>query len=78
MSADPQSANLLEALREARLAAAKRVEPFKVFHDSTLREMAVCRPTTDEEFLAIKGVGPAKLKKYGERFMEVIRKFGED
>jgi len=39
--------------------------------------MSVRQPTTRAGFLEIKGVGPAKLKKYGQRFMEIIKEFGE-
>ena len=40
----------------------------------------MCRklPVTDEEFLAVNGVGNNKLEKYGERFMKVIAEFKQN
>lgn len=33
------------------------------------------KPTTKEEFSEVSGVGEVKYKRYGEVFMETIRKF---
>jgi ATP-dependent DNA helicase RecQ len=49
-----------------------------VFHDSTLKEFATVLPASPEEMLAISGVGQTKLKKYGELFLETIRKYREE
>jgi len=67
---------LWDALRECRqrLAAEHNVPPYVVFHDSTLRQMANERPTDSETLLEISGVGQAKLSRYGEEFLEVIRR----
>ena len=46
-----------------------------IFNDKTLKLMASELPTTENEFLAISGVGMNKMEKYGEEFMTVIRKF---
>jgi ATP-dependent DNA helicase RecQ len=69
---------LWEALRECRqqLAAEHNVPPYVVFHDSTLRQMVNERPTDPEALLEISGVGQAKLDKYGEAFLGVIRQGG--
>ncbi|HJP38426.1 MAG TPA: DNA helicase RecQ [Gammaproteobacteria bacterium] len=69
---------LWEALRECRqqLAAEHNVPPYVVFHDSTLRQMVNERPTDPEALLEISGVGQAKLEKYGETFLGVIRQGG--
>ena len=68
--ADP----LFEALREARrsLAAAARVPPYVVFHDSTLREIAAARPATLGDLARINGVGEAKLARYGEAMLAAL------
>lgn len=67
---------LFETLRRLRREIADRegVPPYIVFADSTLREMAKFTPTTPQEMLAIKGVGEAKLERYGALFLNVIRK----
>jgi len=46
-----------------------------VFSDASLVEMARKRPSTDETFRYISGVGDLKLQRYGEIFMQVIRQF---
>ncbi len=68
---------LFEALRECRaeLANEQGVPAFVIFGDASLVEMARKRPTTDETFRYISGVGDLKLQRYGEAFMEVIRQF---
>jgi ATP-dependent DNA helicase RecQ len=66
---------LWNALRECRqrLALENNVPPYVIFHDSTLRQMASERPADAEAFLQLSGVGQAKLERYGEAFMDVIR-----
>jgi len=66
---------LWDALRDCRqrLATEHNVPPYVIFHDSTLREMLSERPSDETQLLAISGVGQAKLSRYGEEFLEVIR-----
>jgi ATP-dependent DNA helicase RecQ len=68
-------AKLWEALRECRklLAQEHDVPPYVIFHDATLMQMMEYRPATAEALLGISGVGPNKLDRYGEDFLEVIR-----
>jgi ATP-dependent DNA helicase RecQ len=71
----PPDADLFEALRALRRAMAEErgVPPYVIFSDASLREMARERPTTEAEFLAIKGVGQHKLTELGPRFLARIR-----
>jgi ATP-dependent DNA helicase RecQ len=73
---------LFEALRalRKRLADEAGMPPYIVFNDASLWDMAQRQPTTLEEFATIVGVGEAKLARYGEAFVEVIRErvLGED
>ncbi len=66
--------SLFEVLRQLRLSIAKseKVPPYIIFNDATLKEMAASKPTYDEAFLDIDGVGNAKLEKYGDMFMNAI------
>jgi ATP-dependent DNA helicase RecQ len=66
---------LFDALRARRreLAAEGGVPPYVIFHDSTLREMAEAKPTSLHALSSVSGVGAAKLERYGEPFLEVIR-----
>ncbi|MGB0766876.1 MAG: DNA helicase RecQ [Phycisphaeraceae bacterium] len=72
---NPDDRALFEALRALRktLADEQGVPPYVVFGDKTLQQMAADRPTDDDAFLAISGVGQTKLEKYGGTFMAVIR-----
>ena len=66
---------LWEALRECRKKLAKDndVPPYVIFHDAALMQMMEYRPTDSEALLGINGVGPSKLDRYGEAFLDVIR-----
>ncbi len=67
--------DLFERLRVLRLeiARAAGIPPYVVFHDSTLREMALLRPTTLAHLAQLPGIGEKKLERYGERFLELLR-----
>ncbi|MEA3064071.1 MAG: ATP-dependent helicase RecQ, partial [Sphingomonadales bacterium] len=69
--------HLFEALRARRRDLAKDagVPPYVIFHDSTLREMAELRPETLNALSRVAGVGQAKLERYGEAFVEIVRGF---
>jgi len=66
---------LLDALRVLRTAIARResVPAYVVFADRTLREMARARPVTAGALADVYGVGPAKMERYGEEFLDAIR-----
>ena len=65
---------LFDNLKKLRLKFAKElnVPPFVIFHDSVLIQMANNKPVDEYEFLKIDGVGPAKLEKYGNSFLNLI------
>ena len=67
---------LLEALRRERdrLARGMGVKKYFVIHDSALREMAQLRPRNGSELAAIRGVGPAKIERFGTSFLGVIER----
>ena len=56
----------------SELAVSANVPPYVVFKDLTLREMADKLPKDLTELGTIKGVGKAKLEKYGAEFLAVI------
>ena len=72
---DSASWQLFERLRTLRLTIAREtgVPPYIVFTDKTLIDMCVKRPKNKSEMLDVSGVGEAKYKRYGERFLEEIR-----
>jgi ATP-dependent DNA helicase RecQ len=67
---------LWEALRECRrrLATERNLPPYVIFHDATLKQMLAERPADRDALLRISGVGQAKLERYGEQFLEVLRR----
>jgi ATP-dependent DNA helicase RecQ len=72
---DDHDRDLWEALRECRrqLAAEQNLPPYVIFHDATLRQMLAERPADRDALLKISGVGQAKVERYGERFLSVLR-----
>ena len=69
--------DLFTALKKIRYAISKKekMPAYIIFNDKSLKLMASELPVTENEFLAISGVGMNKMEKYGEEFMNVIRKF---
>ncbi|MDY4515784.1 MAG: DNA helicase RecQ [Lachnospiraceae bacterium] len=67
---------LFEKLRALRLEIARqeKVPPYIVFSDKTLVQMCILKPQGRTEMLRVSGVGEMKYAKYGERFLEVLRK----
>ena len=65
---------LFAKLKMKRLALAREagLPPFMIFSDKTLMNMAVLRPKTADEFLAISGVGEKKFEIYHDDFAAVL------
>jgi ATP-dependent DNA helicase RecQ len=70
---------LFEALRRLRREIASELgkPPYVIFGDATLRELARVRPATPERMRGVYGVGDAKLRDFGERFLAVINGHGK-
>ncbi|MDU1129930.1 DNA helicase RecQ [Veillonella sp.] len=71
------SGGLFEHLRQHRkcLAEEAGLRPYLIFPDTVLIDLANLRPTTLGEFGNVKGVGEAKLKKYGLSFLQAIAEY---
>jgi ATP-dependent DNA helicase RecQ len=71
---------LFEALRVFRrgLADAKQVQPYIIFSDATLRELARVRPSSLDNLRLVYGIGDAKLREYGNAVLNKIRQFCAD
>ena len=71
------SGGLFEHLRQhrKRLAEKAGLRPYLIFPDTVLIDLANLRPTTLGEFGNVKGVGEAKLKKYGLSFLQAIAEY---
>src|SRR5690606_14627338 len=66
--------DLFERLKLLRrsLADERGVPAYVIFSDATLLEMAAHRPLSEGQLLAISGVGPTKLERYGAAFLAVL------
>jgi len=68
--------SLFQTLRDLRkdLADERGVPAYIVFSDKVLREMVTRRPRSPDELLGVSGVGPAKLERYGEVFLQALQR----
>ena len=66
----------LKALR-GKLASVQGVPAYLIFTDASLRDMCRLLPVTDKEFLNVSGVGAAKLERYGDKFITIIKEYKE-
>ncbi|MEO3826010.1 DNA helicase RecQ [Actinomadura sp. B10D3] len=69
-----EAAPVFERLRSWRAATAKEqgVPAYVIFHDATLRDIAIALPTTLAELGRVNGVGENKLAKYGDQVLETL------
>jgi ATP-dependent DNA helicase RecQ len=74
---EPYNEALFKRLRALRKELADRqgMPPYIVFSDRTLHEMCRLYPTSPDDMQAISGIGSAKLKRYGNDFIRVIKKY---
>ncbi len=70
---NPEVFERLRALRK-RLADAEGVPAYIVFSDAVLRQMAEQLPQTRSAMLLLSGVGPVKLDRYGDAFLEALNR----
>jgi len=63
-----------EALRawRAETARVQNVPAYVIFHDRTLREIALRQPASLAELATVPGVGAAKLERYGEQLLGML------
>ena len=66
---------LMDALRRLRkeIAQQEKMPSYIIFNDTSLQDMVYKKPLTLDAFMDVRGVGEAKLEKYGERFVSLIR-----
>ena len=65
---------VFQSLRAWRAAAAKEqgVPAYVVFHDATLKQIALEQPATLDALGGVSGVGQAKLERYGQRILDTL------
>jgi len=77
-SLDDADAEILAGLKALRreLAQARKVPAYVIFSDATLHDMCVMKPNDLETLALVNGVGPKKLKDFGETFLAALRESG--
>ena len=76
-STDPVLFSILKDLRK-KMAQQNNVPPYVIFLDASLEAMATLYPITMDELQNIPGVGAGKAARYGQKFLEVIRRHVEE
>ncbi len=73
----PIDRRLFDKLKELRLDIAneQKVPAFVVFADSTLTDLCIKKPSSDNELLQVSGIGQVKLEKFGGRILKTIKQF---
>ncbi len=74
---DPVLFAMMKDLRK-KLSKKLNVPPYVIFQPATLEAMATTYPITLEELQNMPGVGPGKAKRYGQEFIELIKKHVEE
>lgn len=76
-AADEELFAMLKDLRK-KVAAKHGLPPFIIFQDPSLEDMSIQYPVTQEEMQNISGVGVGKAQKFGNEFIELIKRYVED
>ena len=73
-------AELFSILKDLRRKIAKQhgLPTYVIFQEPSLDAMATTYPITLDELQNIPGVGPGKAKRYGQEFVELIKKYVEE
>lgn len=74
---DPALFAMLKDLRK-KVAKRKNLPPFVIFQDPSLADMSIQYPITIEELQKIQGVGQGKARRYGQEFVDLIKKYVEE
>ena len=74
---DPALFSMLKDLRK-KVAKKHDLPPYVIFQDPSLEAMATTYPITIEELRNIPGVGEGKAKRYGQEFVDLIRRHVEE
>lgn len=74
---DPTLYAMLKDLRKSQ-AVKHNVQPYIVFMESSLEQMATIYPVNIQELQNIPGVGQGKAKRYGQPFCDLIKKYCEE
>lgn len=74
---DPALFSMLKDLRK-KVSKKHNLPPYVIFQDPSLEAMATTYPITIDELKNIPGVGEGKAKRYGQEFVDLIRRHVEE
>ena len=74
---DPELYSMLKDLRK-KISKHLQLPPYVIFQDPSLEAMATTYPVTIEELQNIPGVGAGKAKRYGQEFIDLIKRHVEE
>ena len=74
---DPQLFAMLKDLRK-EIAQKMQIPAYVIFQDVSLDQMATMYPVNSDELQQIQGVGSGKAKRYGQPFIDLIKRYCED
>ena len=65
-------------LKEYRLLKSReeKIKPYFLYNDNQLRELVQKVPKSREELLEVNGFGLAKVSKYGDDIIRIVKAFG--
>ena len=71
---DPADQPLVDELKQwrSRRSRAASVPAYVVFDDKTLAAIAARRPSEPRELLAVPGIGPTKLERFGAEVLDIV------
>lgn len=74
---DPELFSMLKDLRK-KISKHLQLPPYVIFQDPSLEAMATTYPVTMDELQNITGVGAGKAKRYGQEFIDLIKRHVEE
>ena len=74
---DPELYSMLKDLRK-KISKHLQLPPYVIFQDPSLEAMATTYPVTMDELQNIPGVGAGKAKRYGQDFIDLIKRHVEE
>jgi len=74
---DPELFAIMKDLRK-KMSKKLEIPPYVIFQDPSLEAMATTYPVTMEELQNIPGVGAGKAKRYGQEFVDIIKKYCDE
>ena len=74
---DPELYSMLKDLRK-KISKHLQLPPYVIFQDPSLEAMATTYPVTIDELQNIPGVGAGKAKRYGQDFIDLIKRHVEE